>query len=140
MLKPRLTRYSLAGVPYEVVRLYDGTGSFQDWLVHVLVLSTFVGPRPDGMEVRHLDGNSLNNSLENLAWGTHKENTQDAFVHGSFPNLFKTHCPYGHEYTPQNTYVGKSASGGKSRTCKRCRADREAQRRLRKAGAILLDH
>ena len=31
----------------------------------------------DGMEVRHLDGNALNNSYDNIAIGTHSENMQD---------------------------------------------------------------
>ena len=31
--------------------------------IHHLVLLTFVGPRPEGMEVRHLDGDPLNNTL-----------------------------------------------------------------------------
>lgn len=31
--------------------------------VHRLVLETFVGARPEGMEARHLDGNPENNAL-----------------------------------------------------------------------------
>ena len=51
-------------------------------LVHRLVLEAFVGPCPTGMECRHLDGNSENNSVENLAWGTHAENCADTVKHG----------------------------------------------------------
>lgn len=47
-------------------------------LVHRIVLEAFVGPRPRGMECRHLDGNPRNNSLSNLCWGTHEENTADS--------------------------------------------------------------
>lgn len=46
-------------------------------LVHRIVLEAFVGPRPDGYECRHLDGNPFNNALSNLQWGTHEENCQD---------------------------------------------------------------
>lgn len=54
--------------------------------VHVLILRTFIGPRPTNMLCRHLDGNSLNNNLENIVWGTPKENVMDTFVHrGMFP-------------------------------------------------------
>src|SRR5688572_12965545 len=35
--------------------------------VHVLVLATHRGPRPDGMQGRHLDGRKTNNRLVNLA-------------------------------------------------------------------------
>jgi hypothetical protein len=49
--------------------------------IHRLVLETFVGPRSFGMECRHLDGNPKNNKLENLKWGTPKENLQDKIKH-----------------------------------------------------------
>lgn len=51
--------------------------------VHALVLEAFVGPRPDGMECRHLNGNPEDNRLINLAWGTGSENTSDAIEHGT---------------------------------------------------------
>jgi len=50
---------------------------------HVLVLTTFVGPCPPGMECRHLDGNRENPALSNLAWGTKKENAEDKALHGT---------------------------------------------------------
>jgi hypothetical protein len=41
-------------------------------------------PRMDGQTVvRHLDGNKLNNALENLAWGTPQENSRDMVGHGT---------------------------------------------------------
>ncbi len=53
--------------------------------VHRLILETFVGPCPENMQCRHLDGNPQNNNLENLAWGTSAENSQDSIQHGTFP-------------------------------------------------------
>jgi hypothetical protein len=50
--------------------------------VHSLVLAAFVGPRPAGMDGRHLDGNPANNRVENLAWGTRKQNQEDMVAHG----------------------------------------------------------
>ena len=52
------------------------------YTVHRLVLETFVGPCPEGMECRHLDGNPKNNRLKNLCWGTKKENQADRVKHG----------------------------------------------------------
>lgn len=46
-------------------------------LVHQLVALAFLGPRPDGQEVRHLDGNPLNNNITNLVYGTRTENIID---------------------------------------------------------------
>jgi hypothetical protein len=51
--------------------------------VHRLVLEAFVGPCPEGMECRHKDGNPGNNRLDNLAWGTRKENHADSVEHGT---------------------------------------------------------
>jgi len=51
--------------------------------VHTLVLMTFVGPCPDGMQCRHLDGNPANNHVLNLAWGTSLENQHDKILHGT---------------------------------------------------------
>lgn len=51
--------------------------------VHSLVLEAFVGPRPEGMEVRHLDGNRLNACLSNLRYGTRVENAADSDRHGT---------------------------------------------------------
>ena len=52
--------------------------------IHRLVLETFSGPCPDGMEARHLNGNPADNRPENLAWGTKKENAMDKKKHGTF--------------------------------------------------------
>jgi len=51
--------------------------------IHALVLSSFVSPRPERRECRHLDGNKLNNKLENLQWGTSSENRKDSIKHGT---------------------------------------------------------
>ena len=51
-------------------------------LVHRLVMLAFAGPCPAGKEVRHLDGDAGNNNLENLEYGTRKENNEDMVYHG----------------------------------------------------------
>ena len=65
---------------YRRVELFNRKwlGYFQ---VHRLVLMAFVGPRPEGMECRHLNGNPSDNRLENLRWGTSKENSADSVKH-----------------------------------------------------------
>lgn len=52
-------------------------------LVHRVVLEAFVGPCPEGMQCRHLDGDKSNCKLSNLAWGTPLENSDDKFLHGT---------------------------------------------------------
>lgn len=59
-------------------------GRGKTFYVHRLVAMAFHGlpPRRES-EVRHLDGNKLNNSATNLKWGTFEENTADRLRHGS---------------------------------------------------------
>jgi hypothetical protein len=52
--------------------------------IHGLVLVTFVGQKPTkSHQARHLDGNSVNNHIDNLCWGTPKENATDKIRHGT---------------------------------------------------------
>jgi hypothetical protein len=67
---------------YRVVTL-SGNGVKVKRKVHQLVLESFVGPCPEGMEACHNDGNELNNSLSNLRWDTHANNMRDKARHGT---------------------------------------------------------
>ena len=50
--------------------------------VHRLLAETFI-PKKDGcLFVNHIDGNKLNNSLENLEWCTQSENIKHAITTG----------------------------------------------------------
>lgn len=93
--------------------------------VHTLVLEAFVGPRPDGLVCCHGDGNPQNNTVENLRWGTARENSQDALRHGTNHNSRKTHCVNGHPFTPDNT-MRRPEGGRRCRICKQ-----EASRRTK---------
>lgn len=46
-------------------------------LIHHLVLESHVGPRPEGAEGAHFDGDKSNNNLSNLRWATPGENGAD---------------------------------------------------------------
>lgn len=48
---------------------------------HILVCEAFHGPRPEGCEVCHNDGNGRNNAPGNLRWATHLENCIDTARH-----------------------------------------------------------
>lgn len=46
--------------------------------VHLLVAEAFVGPRPDGCEVNHKNGQTHDNRAENLEWVTKQQNEKHA--------------------------------------------------------------
>jgi hypothetical protein len=94
--------------------------------VHVLVMLAFQGPCPEGLEVRHLDGNPANSGLRNLRYGTGSENTLDTIAHGRHHMARKTHCKHGHEFTPENTFVPAARPNG--RHCRKC-IDRRSKAR-----------
>lgn len=53
-------------------------GKRKHWSVHRAVLYAFVGPPPPGRPiVRHLNDVGTDNRLENLVWGTYRENSED---------------------------------------------------------------
>jgi hypothetical protein len=58
-------------------------GRYRKCKVHTLVLTTFVGPRPEGMECRHLNSDPMDNRLSNLKWSTHKDNMADKIGAGT---------------------------------------------------------
>lgn len=58
-------------------------GKGRNRYIHGLVLEAFVGPCPPGEECRHLNGVANDNTLKNLAWGTHSENMRDRTPHGT---------------------------------------------------------
>ena len=92
--------------------------------VHQLVMLAFVGPYPPGMEIRHLNGDPEDNRLENLAYGTKAENAADRIAHGRDAHARNTHCPSGHEFTPENTARHRRDS---SRYCKICNRSRSSE-------------
>lgn len=114
----RILRQSIGTHGYPKVSLQKDLQA-KSHTVHSLVASAFLGPRPEGMEVRHLDGNCLNPVAANLRYGTRSENRYDQVRHGTHPFASKKSCPRGHAYTPENTYVR-----GSRRTCRTCSRER----------------
>lgn len=62
--------------------LFSENGKTNQYRVHRLIAETFI-PNPMNLPcVNHKDGNKLNNSVDNLEWCTHAENTLHAYRTG----------------------------------------------------------
>jgi hypothetical protein len=102
---------------WQVTLSVDGTRTTRT--LHSLVAEAFIGPCPEGMEVRHLDGQRTNTQVANLAYGTRSRNVQDAVEHGTHHLARRTHCDAGHEFTPENTIMREDGHGRRCRICRR---------------------
>lgn len=113
----RVLSNSPTGTGYVLARLWRGNEEEQRH-VHVLVLETFVGPRPQGMQACHNNGKRSDNRVENLRWDTPSNSNRDKRAHGTDPMLNKTHCPRGHELAGENLIPAKLKTG--QRECLAC--------------------
>jgi hypothetical protein len=121
---------------YRMATLYrPGTARVDQRKVHHLVALTFVGPRPEGADIRHLDGDSLHNCSSNLAYGTRAENIQDAVAHGTHVETRKTECPRGHALRAPNLVANRF----KARGLRQCLACNRASTWGRKRGMAMSD-
>lgn len=82
---------------YLGVSLHKGSkASRKRFTVHSLVARAFIGPRPEGLDVCHNDGDKQNNWVENLRYDTRKENILDAVRHGTHTMSSRRACKRGH--------------------------------------------
>lgn len=80
MLKPTLTKNGY----YKVTLSKPNNTTYL--LVHRIVAETFI-PNPENKpEVNHIDGDKLNNCVDNLEWCTSKENITHSIKTGLKPN------------------------------------------------------
>ena len=92
-------------------------GSCNTVKLHRLVAIAFI-PNPLNLpEVNHIDGNKLNNSVENLEWVTHKQNTDHALLIGKYKRPRKLTAQQLDEM--KNSYVKGSREFGTNALAKK---------------------
>jgi hypothetical protein len=85
-------------------------------MAHRAVYEILVGPIPKGLELDHLCRNRACVNPEHLEPVTTRENVLRSQNLASI-NAKKTHCPQGHPYNQENTYIYPDGK----RRCKICR-------------------
>lgn len=93
---------------------------------HRWLYERWVGPIPDGLVIDHLCRNPPCCNPAHLEPVTSAENTRRGLT-GQYWAA-KTHCPQGHEYTEENTYISPGR-GGTGRCCRICKAESNRRRR-----------
>ena len=79
------------------------------------------GPIPTGMFVCHRCDNPPCINIDHLFLGTVRDNNRDMVAKGRHAEQRVTHCPRGHEYTTENTYVSRHGR----RNCRACHRERQ---------------
>jgi hypothetical protein len=93
-------------------------------LVAHLVADAFLGPRPPGTVLRHLNDDPGDDRAENLMYGTYSDNAFDRVRNGSDHETGKTHCPRGHVLALPNLVASFARRGHRScLACARARAN-----------------
>ena len=92
---------------------------------HRAVYMVLVGPIPEGLDLDHLCRNRACVNPDHLEPVTRSVNLSRGVGSGPRAALV-THCPAGHPYSPQNTYLSK-----RGRNCRACHriSNREYARR-----------
>lgn len=81
---PRIKKTHAGAAGYLCVTLQKPGGNrCSKYAVHTLVAAAFLGPRPEGLQVAHADGDRLNARLDNLRYATAIENAEDKRRHGT---------------------------------------------------------
>lgn len=73
----------VTGKGYPAVKLSRQGGTPTTQYVHVLVTAAFIGPRPQGLETCHNNGDPTDNAVENLRYDTRAANARDSVRHGT---------------------------------------------------------
>jgi hypothetical protein len=78
--RERILKLSKHPNGYVYIKLRQTSTSKQkSYSAHKLIVNSFLGPAPNGLEINHKDGNSSNNNILNFEFISHQQNTAHGF-------------------------------------------------------------
>ena len=105
-------RYGYAKVKFR------NQGKFKNHSVHVLVATVFIDNPENKPQVNHIDGNKLNNNVDNLEWVTAQENSIHASNTGLNDNAYAaTSKPVNQLHKQTGELINEFSSIGEAAKC-----------------------
>lgn len=99
------------------------TNPWGEQMAHRVAFRIWNGDIPDGLQIDHLCRNRPCANPAHLEAVAHRTNMRRAPHIAA--QIARTHCKWGHEFSPENTYVAPSDNRRRCRACVKRRRDDE---------------